>query len=89
MQMPARAWTTRRDVAVASFAALAGVAVAVSRSMVGVQGAPLWAELVAQLLGAALLLRPALVGHDGTVVPGAELSGEVAGTAAEQGRQFV
>ncbi|MBD7949510.1 sensor histidine kinase [Oerskovia rustica] len=62
MQMPARAWTTRRDVAVASFAALAGVAVAVSRSMVGVQGAPLWAELVAQLLGAALLLRPALVG---------------------------
>ena len=27
--------------------------------------------------------------HDRTVVAGAELSGEVAGTAAEQGRQFV
>ena len=27
--------------------------------------------------------------HDRAVVPGAELSGEVAGTAAEQGRQFV
>lgn len=62
MRMPARGSIARRDVAVASFAALAGVAVAVSRSVVGVQGAPLWAELVAQLLGAALLLRRGLVG---------------------------
>ena len=62
MRMPALGSISRRDVAVASFAALAGVAVAISRSVVGVQGAPLWAELVAQLLGAALLLRPVLVG---------------------------
>ncbi|MFE4466283.1 sensor histidine kinase [Oerskovia sp. NPDC056781] len=62
MRMPARGSVTRRDVAVASFAALAGVAVAVSRSVVGTQGAPLWAELVAQLAGAAMLLWPRLTG---------------------------
>ncbi|MFF3063451.1 sensor histidine kinase [Oerskovia sp. NPDC057915] len=62
MRMPALGSITRRDAAVASFAALAGVSVAVSRSVVGTQGAPLWAELVAQLVGASLLLWPRLTG---------------------------
>lgn len=62
MRMPARGSITRRDAAVASFAALAGVAAAVSRSALGAQGAPLGIELVAQLLGASLLLWPRLTG---------------------------
>ncbi|MBD7980096.1 MULTISPECIES: sensor histidine kinase [Oerskovia] len=62
MRVPARGSISRRDAAVAGFAALAGVSVAVSRSVVGAQGAPLWVELVAQLVGASLLLWPALTG---------------------------
>jgi signal transduction histidine kinase len=67
MRMSALGSISRRDAAVASFAALAGVAVAVSRAVIGAQGAPLWVEVVAQLVGASLLLwrrltGPALVG---------------------------
>ncbi|MHA7135306.1 sensor histidine kinase [Oerskovia turbata] len=62
MRMPALGSITRRDAAFASCAALAGVTVAVSRTALGAQGAPLWVEVIAQLAGAALLLWPALTG---------------------------
>lgn len=62
MRMPALGSISRRDVAIASFAALAGVGLAVSRVAVGLWGTPLWAEVTAQVVAASLLLWPRLTG---------------------------